>query len=98
MVSPYSTFYTVYNVLFREYLGANVAVTNLMSRFYMFVLTKATVKLDNGNTGHSQVIGIILCRFPHCNIIYPVGPVYYCSGHPYNTISSGTLNFYVGSF
>ena len=62
----------------------------------MFVPTKATVKLVNGNTGHAQGIGIILCCFPNCLIIYPVGPVYYCTGHPSNTISSGALKFYIG--
>ena len=67
-----------------------------MSHFSMFVPTKATVKLANGNTGHAQGIRIILCRFPICSIIHPVGPVYYCLGHPSNTISSGALNFYVG--
>ena len=48
-------------LLFHEYGGANVAVTNFMSHFYMFLPTKATVELANGNTGHSQGIGIILC-------------------------------------
>ena len=62
----------------------------------MFVPTKATVKLANGNTGHAQGIGIILCRFTNFSIIYPVGPVYYCPGHPSNTISSGALKFYIG--
>ena len=28
--------------------------------------------------------------------IYPVGPVYYCPGHPSDTISSDALKFYVG--
>ena len=54
------------------------------------------VKLANGNMGHAQKIGIILCCFPNCSIIYPVGPVYYCPGHPSNTISSGALKFYIG--
>ena len=45
------------------------------SRFYMFIPTKATVKLDNGNMWHAQVIGIILCCFTNYYIIYPVGPV-----------------------
>ena len=62
----------------------------------MFVPTKATVKLANGNTGHAQGIGIILCRFPNCSIIYQVGTVYYCPGHPSNTILSGALKFYIG--
>ena len=62
----------------------------------MFVPIKATVRLANENTGHAQVIGIILFRFPKFSIIYPVGPVYYCPGHPSKTISSGSLKFYAG--
>ena len=96
MVAPPSKFYTVSNVLFHKDGGVNVSVTNLMSHFSMFVPTKATVKLANGNTGHAQVIGIILCCFPNCSIIYPVGPVYYCPAHPSNTISPGALKFYIG--
>ena len=53
-------------VLFHKYGGENVAVTNFMSHFSMFVPTKDTVKLSNGNTGHVQGIGIILCRFTNC--------------------------------
>ena len=34
--------------------------------------------------------------FSNCSIIYPVVPVYYCTGHLFNTISSGALKFYVG--
>ena len=67
-----------------------------MSHFSMFFPTEATVKLANGNTGHAQGIGIILCCFTNCSIIYPVVTVYYFPGHPYNTISSGALNFYIG--
>ena len=96
MVAPPSKFYTVSTALFHKYGGANVAVTNCMSHFSMFVSTKATVKLANGNTGHAQGIGIILCRFPNFLIIYPVGLVYYFPGHPSNTISSGALKFYIG--
>ena len=62
----------VSTVLFQKYGRANVAVTNCMSKNSMFVTTKVTVKLDNGNTGHAQVIRIILCRFPNCSIIYPL--------------------------
>ena len=51
--------------------------------------------LANGNKGHAQGIGIILCCFPNCSIKYTVGPVYYCPVHPFNTISSGALNFYI---
>ena len=61
----------------------------------MFAPTKATVKSANGNTGYSQSIGIILYPFPNCPITYTVGPVYYCPGHPYNTISSSVLKCYV---
>ena len=69
---------------------------NFMSHFYMFVTTKATVKLANENMGHAQGIGISLCCLPNCSIIYPVGSVYYFPGHPSNTISSGALNLYIG--
>ena len=62
----------------------------------MFVSTKSNVELANGNMGHAQIIGIILCRFPNCPIIYPVGPVYYFPGRPYNNISLGDLKCYVG--
>ena len=78
--------YTVYTVLFHRYGGQNIVVTNCMSHFYMFVPTKATIKLANGNKGNAQGIWIILCCFHNCSIIYPVGPVYYCTGHPSNTI------------
>ena len=83
--------YTVSTVLFHKYGGGNVSVANYLSHFYMFVPTKATVKLANGNTGHVQVTGIILYRFPNYSIIYTVGPVQYCPGHPSNTNSSGAL-------
>ena len=67
-----------------------------MSHLYIFLQTKASVKLTNENTGHAQVLGIILCWFSNFSIIYPLGPVYYCPGNPFNTISSGALGFYVG--
>ena len=62
----------------------------------MSVPSQAKVKLDNENMGHAQVIGVILCHFRNCPIIYPVGPVYLCTGHPSSTISLGSLKFYVG--
>ena len=96
MVAPPSKLYTVFTVLFHKYAGANVTVTNCMSHFSMFVPNKATVNVDNLNTGYSQLIGIILCRFNSCSIIYLVVPVYYCPGHPSNTISSDALKYYVG--
>ena len=96
MVAPTSKFYTVSIMLFHKYGGANVAVTNCMSHFSMFVPTDSTVKLYNGNTGHAQGIGIILCRFPNYYIIYPVEPVYYFPGRPSKTTSSGALKFYIG--
>ena len=97
MVAPPTKFYTLSTVLLHKDGGVNVALTNCMSKCSMFVPTKATVKLANGNMGHAQGIGIILCCSPNCSIIYPVGPVYYCPGHPSNTISSGALKFYIGS-
>ena len=87
MVAPPSRFYKVYTLLFHKGVGENVAVTNSMSNFSMFVSTKATVKLSNGNTGHAQGIGIILCPFPEFSMIYLVRPFYYFPGHPFNTIS-----------
>ena len=63
-------------VLSNKIVGANVTVTNCMSRLYMFVPTKATVKLYNRNTGHTQRIGVILCCFPNYSLIYPVVPVF----------------------
>ena len=83
-------------MFFHKGRGANISVTNSMSCFYMFVPTKATLKLANGNMVHAQVIVIIFFLFPNCPIIYPVGSVYYCPSHPSNTISSGALEFYVG--
>ena len=96
MLAPLLKCYTVSNVLFQKYGGLNVAVTNSMPHFSMFVPTKATSKLANVNTGHAQGIGIILCCFKNCYIIYPVAPVYYFPGHTYKTISSGDLIFYFG--
>ena len=68
-----------------------------MSQFSIFYPTKATIKLANGNTENAQGTGINLCNFYYCSTVYPVGPVYYFPVHPYNTISSGALRFYVGS-
>ena len=96
MVAPSSILYKVSIVLFHKYARENVAVTNCMSHFSMFVPTKFDVKLANGNMGHSQVIGVILSHFTNCPIIYPVVPVYYCTGNPSNTISSGDLKFHLG--
>ena len=64
--------------------------------YYIFVPSIGNVKLTNGNMGHTQVIGIILCFFPKYPIIYPVGPVYYCTGKPSNKISLGDTKCYVG--
>ena len=83
-------------MLFHKYAGENVAVANCMSHFSMFVPTKSNVKLANVNMGHAQVIGIILCHFTNCPIIYPVVPAYHCTGNPSNTISACDLKFYPG--
>ena len=96
MVAPISKFYTISTVLFNKYRGVNVAFKNCMSHFSMSIPTKATDKMANGNTGHAKRMGIILCQFPNCSIIYIAVLVYYCPGHPSNTISSGALTFYVG--
>ena len=96
MVAPSSIFYAFSIVLFHKYEGYNISVTNCMSHFYMFVLTKANVKLDHGNMGHTQAIGVFLYFLPNCPVIYPLVPVYYFLGQPYITISPGALKFYVG--
>ena len=70
-------------------------MTNFMPHFYMFVQTNANVKLSNGNTGHAQGIGIILCNFTNCTVIDTTASVYYFPGHPSNTISSSALTYYV---
>ena len=82
--------------MFHKYLGESVAVANCMSHFSFFVTTKATVKLDDVNTGHAQGIGVIIYCFPNRYIIYPVVLFYYYPGRPSNTITSGALKFYVG--
>ena len=64
VVAPPSKVYTVSTVFFHKGGGVNVAVKYLISHFSMFVPTKATMRLDNINTGHSKGIGIILCCFP----------------------------------
>ena len=53
------------------------------------------MKFSDGNTGHAQVIGIILCIFPNCPNIYYVGSVYYCPGHPSNTVLLDAPKFHV---
>ena len=50
VVAPSLKCYTVSTVLFHKYLGASVVVTNCMSHTSMFMPTKDTVKLANGNT------------------------------------------------
>ena len=82
--------------MFHEYGGENVAVTNFISRFSMFIPTKANFKLANEKTGHAQGIGIILCSFTNWTILCTVVPVYYFPDHPSNTISLSTLKFYGG--
>ena len=96
MVATSSILYTVSFVLFHKYIGENVAFTNYMSHFSIFVPTKYYLKLANGNMVHAQVIGIILCHFTKFLNIYLMVPVYYCPGHPSNAISSCDLKFYLG--
>ena len=63
MVAPPTKFYTVSTVLFHKDGGANVAVTNCMSHFSMFVPTKATVKLANGTQDMPKVLGLFYVVF-----------------------------------
>ena len=86
VVDPPSKFYAVSTVLFYKHWGVNVAVKKFLPHFSVFVPTKANVKPDNVNKDMTQELGLFVCRFPNCYIIYTVGPVYYFPGHPYNTI------------
>ena len=95
VVFPSLKFYKVSTVYFNKYGGRNLYVTNYMSHYSMFVPIKATVKLAIGNTVHAQLFGITLCPFPNCPGIYIVVTVYYCPGHPSNTISLATAKCYV---
>ena len=61
---------------YHKYGGENFGFTNFLSHLSMFVPTRSNVKLTDVNTGHSQRIGIILCWFTNCTIIYTVGPFY----------------------
>ena len=78
-------------MFFHKYVESNVAVTNCMSHCSIFVPTKATVKLDNGNTGRAQGIRVVifLSHFTYGGVIF------YCLGHFPNTISLGSLKLYV---
>ena len=63
MVAPPSKLYTVSDVLFHKYGGANVAVTNCMSHFSVFVPTKATVKLAKETRDMSKELGLVYVAF-----------------------------------
>ena len=95
VISASSGFYTVSIVFFQKHGGANSGDTNCMCHFSISLLIKANVKLANGNMTHAQVICIILLCFINLHIIYPVGPVYYSTSHPFNTISLGAFKYYV---
>ena len=92
MVVLSSKNYTVLTLLFYKYGGAIFVVAIFMSHFSMFIPTQYNLKLNNGNTRHSQGNGIILCIYQNCPIIYPVGLVYYFPVHTPNTRSLGSIN------
>ena len=71
-----SKFYKVSTLLCYKHRVSNVGVTNFLYHFFMFVSNKINMKLANSNTGHAQEIGIILCNFLNCPIIYLVGLFY----------------------
>ena len=83
-------------MFFNKYGGLNIVITNWFLNFSILVPTRANINFYDGNTGHAQVIGIILCKFPNCSNIYTLGPVYYCTDHPSNTISLDALKFHFG--
>ena len=90
VVAPSSKIHTVSTVFFHKYGEDNVSVNNWMSYFSMFVPTRATVKMANGNTGHAQGIGIFLCHFPK---LY-----YYISGGTSLILSRSLFQHYITSF
>ena len=52
------------------------------------------MKLVNRNTGHAQVIGVILCHFHNCYIISGGGEVYFFQvtlTTPYNQVPSNSM-------
>ena len=55
--------YTVSNVLFHKHIGVNVAVTNCMSYFYMFVPTKDTMKLAIETWETTKEFGLFYVAF-----------------------------------
>ena len=61
-------------MLFHKGVGENIGVTNFVSKFSMFVLTRDNVKLADDNMANDQVIDITLCQFPNCTDLYPMGP------------------------
>ena len=81
LVYPYLNLYAVSTVLINKYRGANVGVENFLSNVLMFVPTRANAKLADGNTGHAQLIRIVLCHFTNCTIICPIVTDYYCSDY-----------------
>ena len=82
-------------MLFHKYIGSKVGVKNSCHDF-QYSSKPSPMLLDNGNTGHAQLIRIILCCFIDFPIVYPAVTVYYWPGHPSNTISLGSLKCYVG--
>ena len=73
LISPLSKIYTVSTVLFHKD-GGDIFSYKFHVKLFMFVPTKATAKLYNGNIGHTQGVGTILCLFPIWSILYPVEP------------------------
>ena len=83
-------------MLFHKDEGDHVGFTELMSCLSVLLPTKANLKLDHGNTRHSQVIRIILYYFHKFPVIYTLGPVYYFPGHTSNSVLLDALKCYVG--
>ena len=95
MVAPPSKFYTVSNVLFCKYGGANIAVKNWMSNFICLSQTRPLWNWLVEKQDIHKELGF-LCCFPNCFIVYPVVTVYYCLGSPSSTISLCALKLYFG--
>ena len=63
VVALSSNFYTVSTMLFHKYVVSNDGVMNWMLQFFMFISTKASMRLSNVNMVHAWGIRNILCFY-----------------------------------
>ena len=68
-MAPSLKSYTVSTMLFQKYGGENIGVANYLSGFLLLLLDRVNIKLNDGNMGHIQGIGIILSQYSNCQKI-----------------------------